>query len=289
MKVYYWIFHILLISSISNAQEVISDVSIIKQIERDTINIDQFSTISLFIKTSKKVDGKFIPTTTATGFIYKKNKINYLITNWHVVSGKNVNGKPQVTPQGIDISNPERLEIFFHRKTLGEWKAVEIELYKNQKPIWLEHPKGKEVDVVAIPLKLRSIDDILLELYPINEVRFDDDLLVFPSMEVSIIGFPYGFSSFGKLPIWKTGQISTDFDIDIRGLPLFYIDAATRGGMSGSPVICRTSSYNTKNGYVIRAGGYAQKFLGIYSGRLLPGDSDIGLVWKVECLDEIIK
>ncbi len=211
-----------------------------------------------------------------------------MITNWHVVNGKKLNGEAQVNAEGIDISNPEKLEIYFHRKTLGEWKTVEIDLYKKQKPIWIEHPKGRAVDVVAVPLIFEGVDNILIKLYPINKVKFNDDIIIFPSMDVSIIGFPYGFSSFGKLPIWKTGQVSTDYDININELPLFYIDAATRGGMSGSPVICRTSSYNTKTSFVISAGGYAQKFLGIYSGRLTPGDSDIGLVWKAECLDEII-
>jgi len=114
----------------------------------------------------------------------------------------------------------------------------------------------------------------------------NEEIIVSPSMNVSIIGFPFGFSSYGKFPIWKTGQVASDLDIDIDQLPLFYIDAATRGGMSGSPVICRANSYSTKKGFTMSS-GYSQKFLGIYSGRL-PNDSDIGKVWKAKCLDEII-
>lgn len=269
--------------------QVITDTHIKQQTSQsnDTIFIDPLSSVSLYIETIKKIKGKDKIVTSATGFIYKKNETYHLITNWHVVTGKNPYDEKERVVDGINISNPDKIRIYIHGTKLGEWNKIDIKLHKNKAPIWLEHPSKNKVDVVAIPLKLRVRDQLRSQINSINDITLDEDVLISPSTNVSIIGFPFGFSTLGKFPIWKTGQVASDYDIDISGLPLFYIDASTRGGMSGSPVIFRATSYRTKKKFVL-AGGQVQKFLGIYSGRL-PNDSDIGLVWKAKCLDEIIK
>lgn len=44
----------------------------------------------------------------------------------------------------------------------------------------------------------------------------------------------WDLTNFG---IWITGFLVSDFDIDIDGKPKFYIDARTRTGQCGSPVV----------------------------------------------------
>lgn len=268
--------------------QVITDSHIEEQIElsKDTTLIDPLSVIPLYLETLKKVNGEERTVSSATGFIYKKNGLYYLITNWHVVTGKSPDNLKDIVINNLNISDPEKLLIYFHGIKLGTWITLEIKLKDRKGPIWLEHPNKSKVDVVAIPLKLRVKELLQIKINAINDILQNQEIMVHPSMNVSIIGFPFGFSTFGKFPIWKTGQIASDIDIDINELPLFYIDAATRGGMSGSPVLCRTNSYFTKQGFVMST-GYQQRFLGIYSGRL-PNDSDIGKVWKTKCIDEIV-
>lgn len=280
-------FLFLLITHLVIGQEI-TDIHINESLEKsnDTILIDPLSVIPLYIETIKKIEGKERVVTSATGFIYKKNGLYYLITNWHVVTGKSPYDLKDIIVNDINISNPEKLRIYIHGINLGTWNSLEIKLHTRKGPQWLEHPNKNKVDVVAIPLKLRVKELLQLKINAINDMPQNEEIIVSPSMNVSIIGFPFGFSSYGKFPIWKTGQVASDLDIDIDQLPLFYIDAATRGGMSGSPVICRANSYSTKKGFTMSS-GYSQKFLGIYSGRL-PNDSDIGKVWKAKCLDEII-
>ena len=117
----------------------------------------------------------------------------------------------------------------------------------------------------------------------------DTDVIAQPAMPVSIIGFPYGLATAGAWPIWKTGHIASDPDLDYDGRPAFLIDATTRGGMSGSPVVLRLSGgYNTKNGKQILAGGIATKFLGVYSGRI-HADAEIGMVWRPHVINEILE
>ena len=108
----------------------------------------------------------------------------------------------------------------------------------------------------------------------------------------------------GRLPIWKRGSLASEPDFDQRGLPLLYIDTATRPGMSGSPVYSAVSGawwpegsphvpQNLKIGHVLA-------FLGIYSGRVKDPEprsmredlefyAQIGLVWKERALVEIIE
>jgi len=163
--------------------------------------------------------------------------------------------------------------------------SCEINLI-NQKgnKLWIEHPHGKDVDVVAIPFLIAPN----IEVYDIDLKSSDFDLMIYPSEAVSIIGFPEGLTSAGRLPIWKTGHIASDIDIDWNGKPVFLIDATTKSGMSGSPVIAkRVSIYQTSKGNTI---GNAVRFLGVYSGRNIGGDRiEVGLVWKPRVISEILQ
>lgn len=77
--------------------------------------------------------------------------------------------------------------------------------------------------------------------------------------------------------------------VDIDGIPLFYVNASGRSGLSGAPVVLRLSGgYGTSDGKFILGGGYQTKFMGIYSGRICE-DSDVGRVWKPIVLNQIIE
>jgi len=177
------------------------------------------------------------------------------------------------------------LKIWFHGLTLGHWILKEIKIIdKNGTKFWLEHERGNAIDVVAVPLEIS--DD--LKIYDIDLALADFDLMLYPSEAVSIIGYPKGITSGGKLPIWKTGHIASDIDVDWDGKPAFLIDATTKGGMSGSPVIAkRVSIYQTSQGNQI---GNAVRFLGVYSGReISPSGIEVGFVWKPKVISEILQ
>ena len=170
----------------------------------------------------------------ATGFVVVHNGKPFLITNWHVVSARDPNtGKP-LSPTG---AVPDQLAIVHHdAKQLGRWESRVEPLYSAGNPRWREHPGGKAIDVVALPL---SMTDVAVRFYPIDLALADFDMLVQVAMTVSIIGFPFGLATNGALPIWKTGHIASDPDIEYQGKPAFLVDSSTRGGMSGSPVVVR--------------------------------------------------
>ena len=239
--------------------------------------IDEFSVKPLYLELI--LNGLTIGS--ATGFILKNGTLFYLITNWHVVTGKDPETNLALSPSGA--IDPDKMRVYVHGLKLGQWLIMEISLLQEGKKQWLEHPAGKEVDVVAIPI----IPAPNYTIYDLALVLADFDLMIYPSETVSIIGFPQGITSSGMLPIWKTGHVASDIDIDWKGRPAFLIDATTKSGMSGSPVIAkRVSIYQTSNGNSI---GNAVKFLGVYSGRHLSSEGiEIGVVWKPRVINEIL-
>lgn len=86
-----------------------------------------------------------------------------------------------------------------------------------------------------------------------------------------------------------TGFIASEPFVDIDNLPLLYVNASGRSGLSGAPVVLRLSGgYGTSDGKFIMSGGYQTRFMGIYSGRISE-DSDICRVWKPIVIDQILE
>ena len=243
------------------------------------IGIDEFSVKPLYVEMYRDEQKAGV----ATGFVVKKNDSYYLITNWHVVTCRNPynNNRPLSTTGVVD---PNILKVWFHGLNLGNWISKEIDLINGTgDKLWFEHELGEEIDVVAVPLEIS--DDI--KIYDIDLTLADFDLMIYPSEAVSIIGFPMGLTSGGKFPIWQTGHVASDIDIDWNGKPVFLIDATTKSGMSGSPVIAkRVSIYQTSQGNKV---GNAVRFLGVYSGRKISASGiEVGFVWKPRVISEIL-
>jgi hypothetical protein len=110
---------------------------------------------------------------------------------------------------------------------------------------------------------------------------------LYPASNVSIVGFPFGLAQGAGLPIWKTGTIASDLDVDYGGLPQFLVDCTGRSGMSGSPVFARaTSGFATSQAAMKIGGGVTDRFLGIYAGRI-GEDTEIGRVFKAAAIMQI--
>ncbi|TBT23722.1 hypothetical protein D5E80_24900 [Vibrio parahaemolyticus] len=243
--------------------------------------VDPLSCSSLFIEPRFNDVGLSV----ATGFLLQFRDDIYLITNWHVVTGKDADTLDYLDKQHLSI--PNNLMVSFHKKgCLGEWTKQRIELLgENDEPLWLEHPLSNEVDVVAI--KIEVSNDI--EVYPLDYALKDKDMVPITAMPVSVIGYPFGLTAGANWPIWKTGHIASDHGIDFEeNRPAFLIDATTRSGMSGSPVVLRADSYQTSDGSTVMANGIQTRFLGIYAGRI-HGQSEIGRVWRPFVIQEIIE
>lgn len=236
--------------------------------------------------TSLRVALKFNDTelSSATAFSVRWAGTDYLVTNWHVVSGRDAN-----TNKCLDktAAIPNTIAVRFHAKGyLGHWTTVNIPLVNaNEEALWLEHPLGRLIDVAAIRVPPEFSSKV--SIYPLDIGLAKVDMVAMPAMPVSVIGYPLGLSAGESWPIWKKGHIASDPGIDFEpDRPAFLIDATTRSGMSGSPVVMRLDSYMKSDGSQILAGGVTTKFMGIYAGRIHE-ESEIGRVWRPFVLTEL--
>lgn len=222
-----------------------------------------------------------------TGFVVVHDEQPYLITNYHVAAGRNpVTGQPLHSSGAV----PDTLRIVqLLESTLGrlEWNSREERVLEpeTEKALWLQHPvHGRRVDVVAVPL--RNTVGVALHPYDLAGSRLD--LKSGPSDGVSIIGFPFGRTAGGAIAIWIRGFIATEPQVDFDNLPCFLVDARTRPGQSGSPVIVYSSggAHTVSTGIVLSSGPVVS-LLGVYSGRI-NDHSDLGVVWKVQAVRDIL-
>ncbi|MFG6422176.1 trypsin-like peptidase domain-containing protein [Klebsiella quasipneumoniae] len=265
------------------------------------ILIHPISCKSIFIKMN------FQETCLSSGsaFIVDSKYGNLLITNRHNVTGRDqLTNKPLSNHGGL----PDNMDIHILKPfPRMEVEVINIPLYdKNNTPRWIEHPVLKErADVVAIPLTELQLP----EVYKFRLIKRNFDALLksggdiplydgdFPLItkvleRVSIVGYPFGIRVNESFPVWVSGYIASEFDVDFDGLPIFLVDSRTRSGQSGSPVIqvangnlieIESSEFKT-----ISINGSPCKLLGIYSGRINK-DSDLGFVWKESVIDDIVK
>ena len=229
---------------------------------------------------------------TGTGILAAKNKESRcaIITNRH-----NVTGRHQETGKCLSntLGTPDSIIVYLHRsKTeIGNWLKLKLPLYRSdESPYWIEHPKlGAAADLVALNVKWG--DDVLCLPYYIETNADRVGMLVSPAEPVSVIGFPFGITSSGKLPIWVTGFLAQELSLINEDNPVFLIDCRSRQGQSGSPVIAfRTTGYRTiKDGRLSSSlsPSTAWEFLGIYSGRI-NAESDLGRVWHVSTLSLLL-
>ncbi|WP_313570031.1 hypothetical protein [Comamonas terrigena] len=214
-----------------------------------------------------------------------------LITNRH-----NVTGRRQDT--GACLSKtaaiPDNIVIYFHKngERTDEWIPIKLPLYRTDgSPYWIEHPRlGCKADVVALNLSWGN--DVWKMPYYMKTKHDRSNILVGPAEPISVIGFPFGLSSFGKFPIWATGFLAQEIDLITPDNPVFLIDCRSRQGQSGSPVIAhRPSGARRKEGnrtIATLSPENTWEFLGIYSGRVNQ-ESDLGMVWHVTVVEELLE
>lgn len=242
-----------------------------------------------------------------TGFYYElkdssQSTILFLVTNYHVLTG--YSPKESKPPKGDNII------FYLHNdiKNPGDVKQIKFPLFtKNGKPIWLSSKEFPQADVAIIPLAASLWDGV--KVFVISEDWVKSDIKVRPTSTITLIGYPYGYyDKKNWLPVWKTGSIASEPDVDFEGKPLFLVDISAFPGMSGSPAFAIAyGAYETIAGPTTV--GHVQKFLGIYAsmqmlkeekyleeiisesklGFVVSESLELAHIWKASLIIKIIK
>jgi hypothetical protein len=254
-----------------------------------------------------------IPLGPATGFVYKYGQSLALVSNWHVFSGvhpltgslRNIHG---LFPDRVRFT----LNLFDPKTGTASFRREEALLVENQGNLWWQHkgyidPNGllKIVDIGVLLLDKRlpdfeSVKDKIVSLPAIVLVTggpTEQDMVVesgYPRVaaEVFILGYPKGLSMQGVMPVWKRGSIASEPLFDVMDqAPAFLVDAATRDGMSGSPVLYFGDEITDALGHPVAVGSGEPWLVGVYAGRegvtQEEMDMTLGRVWHRRLLDEV--
>ena len=224
-----------------------------------------------------------------TAFFYKLNNDSFLVTNWHNVTGINPATGKALHTRGL---LPNMIRTHYKQwanaaKSVLKSQHIDISLYHNGEPVWLEHSNRGGVDVVVIPIQLSDFENFANEY--INTVDQEAGLETYAGMDCFILGFPENLIGAANTPIWKRGSIASE---PYKDYP-YYIDSATRKGMSGAPVIARHTGIFGMGGGKLTGNeiiGTVEKFIAIYSGRV-GNDAlgfQLGTAWQSNVLDDIL-
>ena len=173
------------------------------------------------------------PTTNATGFFYLQDEYLYLITARHVVHDEAMG------------HHPDHLHVSLHcmADDISRHQDLMIPLYVDATPQWFEYEKsGTMVDVVAVSINSPDVlQSRFVTVFRASDIMQADETIPL-GQDALILGFPLGFSdTLNNLPIVRRATIASSFSHPFKGNPYFLTDARLHRGMSGSPVITRSS------------------------------------------------
>ena len=248
----------------------------------------------------------------ASGFVVEAGNHYYLITNWHVVSGRDIHTdeqqesivKPCTVKTSVHIRGVagEKNDVF----SVGARKKITVQLYDdNDSPRWTELPTREKnqhmVDIVALPFQMNLTlklfsgkipgitvykdsweenTDYWTKISAIPVSAIDTDVEYGPPDTVHVIGYPLGWKPDGadrtSSAFWRTGFIASEiYEPGMRRADTFFIDPCAPEGMSGSPVV------GMKNNRM--------KLLGVYSDRpTAEFGANVGLVYGAWLVKQLI-
>ena len=216
----------------------------------------------------------------ATGFFFLgllDNKPNrWLVTNWHVLTGRNADDPNRVLHSMGSLPNRLRMSLmikpdqpeYAERGGGSEVLFQEqiVELYGPEgEARWYQHPRRNAVDIAVLNVGL-ALDRF--RLVGINEPNSQNDMAIDIGSGVFILGYPLGFAHFLNTPIWKRGWIASEPHLEtFESRSRVVIDATTRQGMSGGPVLMRERTHYVSETGEIKACVNATRWIGVYASR----------------------
>jgi Trypsin-like peptidase domain len=237
-----------------------------------------------------------------TGFAYRRDESVYLVTAWHVVSGRNFfDGKLNsngLIPNQLKIYIPsfsQSDETLTVSSNPFELKLSEKAVAALTKP---PEPFGFPVDVAVAKLPIETTKSGSFTSAGMNDFKWGiGERLGTPiqstvGADIFVLGYPLSTYEELRTPIWKRGSLATEPSLKVTPEGSFLVDVNSAQGMSGGPIIRRVTTFtadNKDNGYIQEF--YDEMVLGIYSGRALAQKETsfvLGYGWPIDLVHKII-
>jgi hypothetical protein len=246
----------------------------------------------------------------ASGFLVEADSQFFLVTNWHVLSGKDI-ARQQEDPIVVPFSLKTSIHIYSGEGenpqplSWGRWRRITISLYdKDNLARWIE-PQTKhdqpKADVAVLPLSkneslpmnaslhlftsgsldVNARNDQWTRISAIPVSAIDTKVEYGPPDKVSVVGYPRGWAPNGidksSTAFWRTASIASEiYETGMRRWEhTFFIDPCPPPGMTGSPVL------GLKNNRL--------KLLGVYSdSSMAEFGANAGMVWNAWVVKELL-
>ena len=241
--------------------------------------------------------------THGTAFAFRTENSVYLVTAWHVVSGRDFFTR-KLNRQGL-IPAKFRIYIPSFRQS-GETLTVgsnpfELNLTDQALKILNSPPEpfGFPVDVAVAKLPVginkngsfisKGLNDFSWGFAP----RVGTPISSMIGADIFVLGYPLGTYEELKTPLWKRGSLASEPSFRISPEGAFLIDVNSAGGMSGGPILRRvtTLTVNNTDDSVIQE-CYDEMIVGVYSGRALSASESsfvLGYGWPIDMVHKIIE
>lgn len=230
-----------------------------------------------------------------TGFIWRARDKIHLITNWHNVTGvhpfegEHLNAGGCV-PDSITFHPAHRT--FFSGNYAIFRTTVTQPLYEHfEEPFWIQHQQfdANRIDIIAL-----EISHSLSSPVTMQDMGFEN-LFTHVGADVFVVGYPFRDYKDPYFPLWKRGSIASEPLALWNERPAFLVDAASRPGMSGSPVFRRAhgpTSLLQPDGSIANDLNkvLCTQFTGVYSGHLTTRNETltIGIAWHGDLVSELL-
>jgi hypothetical protein len=172
-----------------------------------------------------------VVTTTGSGFFYRVDGRDYLVSARHIFSNRSREmneflNSPSVEPTYVRVRFRDR------PPTGGYTSEVPVNigyvqyrlLDEESNPFWVEHSAyGRLLDVAALPVSIPE-DVLAMPWAPEDELAMGPGFAKYwVAQDVSIVGYPYGLMGGFDLPLWIRGTVASEpeipFNIDGQDLP----------------------------------------------------------------------
>jgi hypothetical protein len=215
------------------------------------------------------------PLARGSAFFFKIEGIAFVVSARHNFAGRHWETNKVLSTRGVE---PTHVRVRFRERPDGSlYTQPELRLDEyllplvddNGEPNWLEHPEyRRRMDVAVLAFEPPEENEVEFWLPETSGSGIESGVWV--AQDVFIVGYPFGQRGALDLPLWIRGTVASEPALHYlhkdEPLPVLLVDARTRTGQSGAPVVILNRRFADDT--VEHLGTPRSRLVGVYTGRI---------------------